>query len=302
VSEVGHASGLPHPVRVEPEPAHVEVVAELTTNHFGDLHRLEHMVRAAAAAGADYVKVQRRDVASFYSAEELEAPYSSPFGTTFGDYRRQLELGDAGFDLLDTLCQELGIRWFASALDIASFDYFRDRGHRLIKIPSTVSTHGDLIAHAAARAIEVVVSTGMTDQREVRSIVEQFAAAERIHLLQCTSSYPTDELDCNVAVVRSYRDMSLVDPRIVPGYSSHDRGAYASTLAVAAGARMVEKHVKFGSTAWAHFDDVALDLATNEFAGYVREIRRAERVSGSERKRVLPSEHHKYRPRQGVSA
>lgn len=63
----------------------VEITAEITTNHFGDLDRLERLVRAAHSAGADWVKVQVRNVETFYAPEQLGAPYKSPFGSTFGD-------------------------------------------------------------------------------------------------------------------------------------------------------------------------------------------------------------------------
>ena len=37
----------------------VKITAEITTNHFGDKRRLEAMIKSAAAAGADYVKVSK---------------------------------------------------------------------------------------------------------------------------------------------------------------------------------------------------------------------------------------------------
>ena len=112
--------------------------------------------------------------------------------------------------------------------------------------------------------------------------------------MQCNSAYPTPAHDCHIGVIRHYRDLSQDHPHIVPAYSSHDFGATASTLAVAAGARMVEKHVKLGNTEWAHFDAVALDLTTSEFSDYVSAIREAEVIIGSEEKKVNESEHHKY--------
>ena len=111
---------------------------------------------------------------------------------------------------------------------------------------------------------------------------------------QCNSAYPTPVHDCNIGVIRHYRDLSKEYQHIVPGYSSHDIGSTASALAVAAGARMLEKHVKLGNTEWAHFDAVALDLTTGEFANYVAAIREAETFIGSEEKKVNSSEHHKY--------
>ena len=92
------ASGVGGKPDAGPARPAVVVVAGLTTNHFGDRGRLEKMVRASHAAGADYVKVQKCDVETFYSPEQLASPYGSPFGTTFREYRRKLELtaGDAG--------------------------------------------------------------------------------------------------------------------------------------------------------------------------------------------------------------
>ena len=65
-------------------------------------------------------------------------------------------------------------------------------------------------------------------------------------------------------------------------------------LAVAAGAKMIEKHVKLGNVEWIHFDKVAIDLNTNEFKAFVEDVRIAEEITGNEAKTVLECEHHKY--------
>jgi len=274
----------------------VAVVAELTTNHFGDRLRLERMIRAAAAAGADFVKLQKRDVETFYTPEQLSAQYLSPFGKTFADYRHALELTADDFAFVDGLCKQLGIGWFASVLDEASYRFMRQFQPNLIKLPSTISEHRDylrLIAQEHTGA--VVLSTGMTDNEYESFILSHFSNCEQLYLLQCNSAYPTPNHDCNVGVVRHYHQLAQQHPRIVPGYSSHDLGWMASALAVAAGARMLEKHVKLGNTEWAHFDAVAVDLTSPDFKEYVARIRETEVIVGSEEKSVNASEHHKYR-------
>lgn len=274
----------------------VAVTAELTTNHFGDRNRLERMIRAAWAAGADHVKLQKRDVATFYTAEQLASPYVSPFGRTFADYRQQLELDRDDFAFVDALCRELGIGWFASALDRPSFEFMLQFEPQMVKLPSTISEHRDYLALVARRYRgDVVLSTGMTDAAYEQWVLDRFVKCERLYLMQCNSAYPTPAADCNVAVVRHYHTLAQANPRLVPGYSSHDFGWLASALAVAAGARMVEKHVKLGNTDWAHFDAVAVDLTTSDFRDYVAKVREAEELVGSEVKAINPSEHHKYR-------
>lgn len=279
-----------------PEHA-VEVIAELTTNHFGNRNRLERLVRAAHSCGADYVKVQKRDVESFYPQEKLNSDYVSPFGKTFRDYRHALELSGEDFEFLDNLCKQLGISWFVSVLDRPSYEFLREFNPPIIKLPSTISEHRNYLEFVAQKhAGPIAISTGMTDQAYEDWLLERFQKPEKIYLMQCTSAYPAPPEHCNVGVVRRYRDLSRDDPRIVPGYSSHDPGSFGSALAVAAGARIVEKHIKLGNTDWAHFDAVALDVTTDEFRDFVEQIRMAEAVVGSERKQILDSEHHKYQP------
>ena len=273
----------------------VQVTAELTTNHFGDRHRLERMIRAARAAGADHIKLQKRDVDSFYTPEQLASPYVSPFGRTFGDYRRQLELDRDDFEFVDALCRDLGIGWFASVLDHKSFEFMLQFEPQMVKLPSTISEHRDYLDHVArSYRGSVVLSTGMTGADYEKWLLGTFVNCRQLYLLQCNSAYPTPNSDCNVAVVRHYHELSRSDPRIVPGYSSHDFGWLASALSVAAGARMVEKHVKLGNTDWAHFDAVAVDLTTADFRDYVAKLREAEEMVGSPAKKVNASEHHKY--------
>ncbi len=293
--ELNRRFGAGRPAAQDSRGSQVSVTAELTTNHFGDRNRLERMIRAAWAAGADHVKLQKRDVATFYTPEQLSSLYVSPFGKTFADYRHQLELDRDDFAFVDGLCRELGIGWFASVLDRPSFEFMRQFDPAMVKLPSTISEHRDYLAHVARRySGDVVLSTGMTDPDYEAWVLDHFVRCGRLHLMQCNSAYPTPAADCNVAVVRHYHALAAVNPRIVPGYSSHDFGWLASALAVAAGARMVEKHVKLGNTDWAHFDAVAVDLTTADFRDYVARIREAELLLGSETKVVSPSEHHKY--------
>lgn len=273
----------------------VKVVAEITTNHFGDRTRLEAMIRAAWSAGADYIKLQRRDVSTFYTREELSRPYTSPYGDTFSDYRHGIELDREDFAFVADLCRSLALGWIVSVLDRPSFEFVQEFQPDLIKLPSTISEHRDFLGMVAASYEgALVISTGFTDQAYERFLLETFVRASRIYLLQCTSAYPAPLDHAQIGVVRHYYNLGKTDPRIIPGYSSHDIGSLCSMMAVAAGARMIEKHVKLGEVSWSHFDQVAVDLAGDDFNRYVADIRQAERIVGSETKCVQSSEHHKY--------
>ena len=69
-------------------------------------------------------------------------------------------------------------------------------------------------------------------------------------------------------------------------------------MAIAAGAKMIEKHVKFKDVKWGHFDSVALNLINSEFSNFVKELRKSEILIGSEIKQKSPNEYHKYIPKK----
>lgn len=271
------------------------ITAEVTTNHLGDVERAKAMMRMARAQGADFVKFQMRHVESFYHAEVLDSSYPSPFGETFRDYRLGLELDDDEFREIDAYAREIGVGWFASVLDLPSLERAVSLQMPLIKLPGTISRRRDFLAEVARRyAGDLVFSTGMTSPEYVDWLLRTFGTDRRMYLLHANSAYPTPIEDCNVSVVSTYARLAEKHPQIIPGYSSHDKGWFGSALAVACGARMVEKHVKLGSNEWLHFDSVALDLEGSDFADFVSALRKAEVVAGQPEKRVTPSEHHKY--------
>jgi N-acetylneuraminate synthase len=242
------------------------------------------------------VKLQKRNPLTFYSKEKLDSPYDSPFGETFRDYRLALELEESDFVKVDDLCNQLGITWFASTLDIESFNFMLQFDPERLKLPSTISEHSDLLEFVSRNfKKELVVSTGYTDERYQSKVLDLFRTVEKLYLLQCVSAYPAKTIETQIGVVRAYRDLSMSKhPNLIPGYSSHDIGSLVSMLAVAAGAKMIEKHVKLGDTQWAHFDDVAVDLGSAAFSDFVQDIRYATEIIGGELKNIHNSEHHKY--------
>jgi N-acetylneuraminate synthase len=283
------------------DPDRVLIVAELTNNHLGDADRLVEMIELAKDAGADLIKVQKRDVDSFYSPEQLNSYYWSPFGKTLGDYRRGVELDDRLLNILGETCRKLEMEWFCSVLDLPSYHALERFKPRLLKVPSTISNHtGYQRQLAGLYRGAVVVSTGFTDASYLDQVLSTYRDNAQIYLLHCISAYPTPYDACNIAVVKTYAELAKSDPRILPGYSSHDLGSTGCMLAVAAGARMLEKHVKLGDVEWVHFDRVAIDLRSHAFSEFVKDIRSVESMIGSGEKQILDCEHHKY-PTRGES-
>ena len=277
---------------------YVITVAELTNNHLGSEDRLRKMIGLSKEAGADMIKVQKRDVATFYSTEELNSPYQSPFGTTLGAYREGVELNDHLFQVLIEECRMHEIVWFASVLDYPSLQYLQKYDPILIKLPSTISNHKNYLQQVAKEFDgDMVISTGFTDKLYEDFVLKTFLPGRNLFLLQCTSSYPAPPEACQLGVIRHYEELSILHDlqELIPGYSSHDIGNIGCMMAVAAGAKMIEKHVKLGNVDWVHFDGVALDLLDDTFKQFVSDVRKAQIMTGSKSKQIHHQEHHKYK-------
>lgn len=278
------------------------VVAEFTNNHLGDTKTLLEMVEQVKDQGADLVKIQKRDVDNFYSEEEKNKKYESPFGTTLYDYRKAVELTIEQLQLLNEKCEELNIPWFSTVLDYKSYtDLERIRPQELIKIPSTISLYKEFISQMAEqypRDKDIVISTGATDAEYVKYIINKFYDDNRrLFLLHTLSAYPTPLEKINIGIINLYKKYQTVYTNLIPGYSGHDIGNLGTQFAVVAGAMMVEKHVKLKDSDWIHFDSVAVSLYKKEFADYVKAVRMADIYRGSEQKIVHSVEHHKYIPK-----
>ena len=275
-------------------PRNVKITAEITTNHFGKNHLIKKLIEHASEAGADYVKFQMRNVETFYSKKELDNNFKSPFGKTFKDYRNGLELNDSQIILIKKLCKKYKIKPFFSVLDIQSFQKLSKYKFSMIKIPSTISEDKNFLKYISKHYKgEIIVSIGMTNKSYINEIIKRFNKCKKVYILHCVSSYPAFVSDLNIAVISYLKKLSEKYKFIVPGYSSHDLTTEAGIMAIAAGAKMIEKHVRYEEDNRFHFNDTALDVRT-EFKDYVYNLRLAEKIYGDEEKKILKSEHHKY--------
>jgi sialic acid synthase SpsE len=160
------------------------------------------------------------------------------------------------------------------------------------KIASGDNNFYPLIARVCATHRPMLISTGLSDLSDVRTIMGFIAEQTRdrtveaqIGLLHCVSSYPAPLDQVNLAAIAVLRDTFGG----TVGYSDHTLGIEASVLSVAAGARIVEKHFtvdKQQST----FRDHQLSADPPEMTRLVRDVARVASIMGRPEKRPQPSE------------
>ena len=111
-----------------------------------------------------------------------------------------------------------------------------------------------------------------------RGLADHGDVGRQVTVLACVSVYPCPDAEANLAVLRpSVNEFPGQPP--YQGYSDHTLHPWTGALAVAAGARVVEFHVRLDDTDPANAD-FAVARDPLKAAEYVRNIRQAEALLG----------------------
>mgnify|MGYP001582365254 CR=1 FL=1 len=271
------------------------VVAEIGSNHMGRVETAKALVDAAAAAGADAVKFQKRDLLAWSerNPDLWDQPYHSEhaFGPTYGEHRAALELSTDDFRLLQRHAQEHEILFFSTAWDVPSLEVLLELGVPAVKLASASIVDYPLL-DAAARAMTtgtaLFVSTGGATETEINLAIAHLSRVRgwtrRSALLQCTSIYPCPAEDLNLGVLRTFRARY---PCTI-GLSDHYDGVGLGAAAYLLGARIFERHFTLSRSSKG--SDQAFSLEPEGLRRVVRDLRHTRLALGDGVKRRLPGE------------
>jgi len=261
----------------------VYVVAELSANHGGVYERAADLVRAAAAAGADAVKLQTYTPETMTidcDRAEFRVGAGTPWeGRTLHDLYGEAQTPWEWQPKLKSLAESLGMALFSSPFDATAVAFLEKMDVPAYKIASFEIVDIPLIRRAAATGKPVIMSTGMATFDEIREAVQAARAAGTagVALLKCTSAYPAPPAEMNLRTIPDLRDKLGV----VVGLSDHTMGSSVAVAAVSLGAAILEKH--FTLTRSEPGPDQAFSMEPDEFAAMVRAIRDVEAALGEAR-------------------
>jgi len=261
----------------------VFIIAEIGINHNGSVEIAKKLITMAHALGCDAVKFQKRTVDVVYSKEELDTPRESPFGTTNGDLKRALELGQKEYEEIDKHCKDTGIMWFASCWDEGSVDFISKFNPPCYKISSASLTDDNLLRYTKSKGKPILLATGMSTLEQIEHALSALGEDDVI-LYHCTSTYPTSNEEINLLVIKDFQERFSCPI----GFSGHEKGILPSVLAAVYGAVSVERHITLDRTLWG--SDQAASLEPDGLRRLVRDIRQIKTILGDGKKVVYPSE------------
>ena len=243
------------------------IVAEMSANHLGSLDRALRIVDAAADAGADAVKIQ-----TFTPSQMVGNPdYIIPGGPWHG--RRLLSLYEEAHTprewhkpIFDR-CKEQGIVGFSTPFHLDDVAFLETLDCPIYKISSFEINDHELIKACAKTGRTLIISAGMATAEEICKAVAATKRRwdEHIIVLKCTSAYPADASNANLATMTRIAGLS--------GLSDHTPGIGVAVAAAALGATVIEKHLTLCRANGG--PDAEFSMEPDEFAQMVVECRRA---------------------------
>lgn len=261
------------------------ITAEIGINHNGDLQLAKELIDAAANAGCNAVKFQKRTIDKVYTKEYLDGYRESPWGTTQREQKEGLEFGLEEYQEIDRYCRQKGIEWFASAWDVDAQKFLQQFHLKYNKVASAMLTNDELLEEIAKEQRYTFIATGMSTYEEIDHAVDIFRKHGcEFELMHCNSTYPMKEEDANLLVMDRLRERYGCNV----GYSGHEAGTFVSVCAVVKGASSIERHITLDREMYG--SDQKASIEPEELCRLVKEIRMAEVVLGSGNKILTEAE------------
>lgn len=261
-------------------PAHAPyVICELSGNHNGSLDRALELLEAAAATGADAVKIQS------YTPDTITIDHDGPgfriegglwAGRTLYDLYAEAQTPFEWHQAIFNRARDLGVTIFSSPFDNSAVDLLEGLAAPAYKIASFEAVDLPLIAYVAQTRKPMIISTGMANLGEISDAVRTARenGCEDLILLHCVSSYPAPDDDSNIKTIPHLGEAY----QCVTGLSDHTSGSAVAVASVALGASVIEKHFTLCRADGG--PDAPFSLEPAEFEALVTDCRRAWNALG----------------------
>lgn len=237
----------------------VFMIAEIGLNHNGELGIAKKLIDAAFACNWHCVKFQKRTPEICVPEHQKSVIRDTPWGKmTYLEYRHRVEFGEKEYSYINQYCREKPIFWTTSVWDLPSLQFVLSYDVPFIKIPSAKLVETDLLRAAAKTGKPVILSTGMSTIEEIDeavAVLNEFAPDNYV-LMHTNSTYPTPPGELNLLTIKFLKERY----DCVVGYSGHEYDLEPTVIAVALGARIIERHITLDHNMWGSDQFASLEV------------------------------------------
>lgn len=257
------------------------IIAEISANHNGNFDNAVKLIKEAAKAGVDAVKLQT------YTADTITIDCDNEYFQikqgTLWDGRSLYDLYKEAYtpwdwqSKLKKIAEEEGLICFSSPFDKSAVDFLEDLDVPAYKVASFEITDIPLIEYIASKGKPMIIATGIATLSEIQEAIDacKRVGNEQIAILKCTSAYPAPLEDMNLKTIPNLAETF----NVIAGLSDHTVGISVPIAAVALGAKIIEKHVTLCRADGG--PDAAFSLEPDELKAMVKSIREVEKALGT---------------------
>ena len=243
------------------EPTYI--IAEIGINHEGDPDVCLKMIKEAAAAGADAIKLQTMDPDQNYSKETQ----------SYKLFKKAWLSSEQTKNMFD-FSRKANIEPITTVGDFKTLEWVKKLNPNAYKISSGLIDHIPLIKEISSIKKPMIISTGTADFDEIDKAFKTVKESKnhKIILLHCVSSYPTPLEQANLLFINNLK--KIYGPLV--GYSDHTLGDLAAITSISLGSCVIEKHFTLDKSR--NSFDHNISLEPKEFNSMVKKIRIIEKM------------------------
>jgi len=256
------------------------IIAEMSANHIQDYDRAVEIIKKAAWAGADAIKLQT------YTPDTITLDCDNEYfqikqgtiwdGTTLHKLYQTAYTPWEWQSKLKKVAEEEGLVFFSSPFDFTAVDFLEEMDVPAYKIASFEINDIPFIEYIASKKKPIIISTGIARMSDIQDALDacKRMGNENVVLLKCTSSYPAPIEEINLKTIPNMKETF----DCIVGLSDHTMGNAVSVGGVAIGAKIVEKHLTLRRSDGGA--DAKFSMEPEEFKEMVDNIRIVEKAVG----------------------
>ena len=208
-------------------------ISEIGVNHLGNFDRMKNMIKLSYEAGADFIKFQT------YNAETRYNKKTNNKAADFIKLTSSWQLTDDENIESWKYAKSLGAKVFTSIYDVGEIKFAMDMGTIAFKIAAFELVNLRLVNALAETKKPIIASVGMASEKEIDDFVKiMHKNNSKFILLHCISSYPLEKKFSFLENIHKLKEKY----NCPVGHSDHTTGTEIPSLAVVAGACIIEKH------------------------------------------------------------
>jgi len=266
------------------------IIGEIGSNHNRDKKTVMQLIDACAEAGFDAVKFQIYDAEEAFSKNEMttDVKLDHLYGVKpwWEVARDVILMPREWFGEMFLYAREKNLIPLSAIHRKEDAEFLLEFDLPAFKIASIDLYYHHLLKQLATYKKPMIISTGMAYMYEIAETLQLLdkESVEDIVLLHCISCYPPrpDQLNMrNISMFKNVYDIPI-------GFSDHSTGTTSAAVAVALGAKVIEKHITLDKNYSG--PDHPFALEPDEMKQLVEVVRETEQSMGFEQRIISDDE------------